>query len=87
MLYRIRWRVELLFKEWKSQLNIEGIRGTNIHRIRCLIYGRLCLLMIMNRIISYSTPELALNLYGRELSVKKALDVLLKDGDSRAPIK
>ena len=35
--------------------------------------------MIMNRIISYLS-QLALNLYGRELSVKKALDVLLKDG-------
>lgn len=80
MLYRIRWRIELVFKEWKSQINIGNISGTNIHRIRCLIYSRLCLLLIMNKITSYLS-NLVLNSYDKELSVKKALDILLEDGN------
>lgn len=79
MLYRIRWRIELIFKEWKSQINIENIKGTNIHRIRCLIYSRICLILIMNKLTTYLSHQ-ALSLYQRELSVKKTLDVLLKDG-------
>lgn len=78
-LYRIRWRVELLFKEWKSYLNFENIIGTNIHRINCLIFGRLCRALIMNKIISYMTL-IALKLYNSELSIKKTYDILLKDG-------
>lgn len=78
-LYRIRWRIELLFKEWKSQIHIENILGTNIHRIRCLIYGRICLVLILNKIISYLS-YMCLKLYQRELCVKRVLDILIKDG-------
>lgn len=77
MLYGIRWRIELVFKEWKSQICISNITGTNIHRIRCLIYSRLCLLLIMNKLTSYMSKKF-LDLNGRELSIKKALDYLLE---------
>ncbi len=77
MLYRIRWRIELVFKEWKSQICIGNITGTNIHRIRCLIYARICLVLIINKLTSYIS-KMVFTLYERELSVKKALDVLLE---------
>ena len=77
MLYGIRWRIELVFKEWKSQICIGNITGTNIHRIRCLIYARLCLLLLINKLTSFMSSKF-LDLYGRELSIKKALDNLLE---------
>lgn len=80
MLYGIRWRIELVFKEWKSQICIGNITGTNIHRIRCLIYARLCLLLIINKLTSYMSKKF-LELNGRELSIKKALDDLLEKGN------
>lgn len=86
MLYGIRWRIELVFKEWKSQIRIGNITGTNIHRIRCLIYARLCLLLIINKLTSYMI-KMALDLYGRELSVKKVLDVLIEENLMRVFLK
>lgn len=80
MLYRIRWRIELVFKEWKSQIKIGNITGKNIFRIKCLIFARMCLLLILNKFTSYLSG-LCLKLYGKELSVKKTLDFLLEDGN------
>jgi Transposase DDE domain len=77
MLYGIRWRIELVFKEWKSQICIGNITGTNIHRIRCLIYGRLCLLLILNKLTSYISKKF-LEINKEELSIKKTLDYLLE---------
>lgn len=80
MLYGIRWRIELVFKEWKSQICIGNITGTNIHRIRCLIYARLCLLLIINKLTSYVSRKF-LEINGRELSIKKVLEDLLEKGN------
>lgn len=77
--YKIRWSIELRFKEWKSQIGIKGIEGSNIHRIRCLIYGRLCLLLLLNKYLSYLSHR-CLEVYEMEISRKRALDYLIKDG-------
>ncbi len=44
-LYKIRWQIELVFKNFKSNLEIDVLKGTNKHRIDCLIYGRLIVLL------------------------------------------
>lgn len=80
MLYRIRWRIELVFKEWKSQIKIGNITGTNVHRIECLILARMCLLLILNKLTSYLS-NLYLSLHNEELSIKKVLDYFTKDGN------
>jgi hypothetical protein len=41
VLYRIRWQVELVFKGWKSVLNIDRQRSGKAARVRCEVYGRL----------------------------------------------
>lgn len=45
LLYRIRWRIEIIFKSWKSCLKITDIqRDTNQYRIESYIY---CMLMFI----------------------------------------
>lgn len=39
--YRPRWRIELIFKSWKSLLNIHILKGTRRERVECFVYGRL----------------------------------------------
>jgi hypothetical protein len=48
--YRIRWQIELIFKCWKSRLEIHYLKGTNYHRILCLIYAKLILILLVNQI-------------------------------------
>ncbi len=49
-LYRLRWQIELIFKQWKSWLKIDCLRGTDENRIRSLVYGRLIAIVMMSMI-------------------------------------
>ena len=46
-LYKIRWQIELVFKNLKSNIEINIIKGTNKHRIESLIYGKLITIVVM----------------------------------------
>lgn len=41
ILGQYRWQIELLFKLWKSDLQVDSWRSNNINRILCEIYGKL----------------------------------------------
>lgn len=81
-LYSLRWEIELIFKRWKSQLQINVLRGINPHRIECLVWARLCAILILS-LISNTSMEYALLRYGRELSEVKLIAFLLRDGRLR----
>lgn len=70
--YRIRWQIELLFKQWKSLLHIHVLTGTRPERIKCLLYGRLTTIMMLMRICAYASWYAAAMLR-RELSLHKLI--------------
>lgn len=42
--YRVRWQIEIIFKAWKSHLNLESLpREPSAEELQVLIYGRLIL--------------------------------------------
>lgn len=77
-IYTIRWQVELIFKEWKSSLNIHYIQGTNEDRVKCLLYGKLITIVVVNMIFSvldwYAEAVLEF-----QLSLHKLINWLLRD--------
>ena len=78
-LYRVRWNVELVFKSLKSVLRIHktSVRQ-NQHRLRCELYAKMILAVIVHRIYSHAQNHLWQTMR-RELS----LDKLWKFIDSR----
>ena len=40
-IYRLRWQIELIFKQWKSLLRIDCLKSTNENRIRWMVFGRM----------------------------------------------
>jgi hypothetical protein len=40
-LYRVRWQIELIFRQCKSTLRLDQARGDNPHRTQCEIWARL----------------------------------------------
>jgi len=45
-LYRLRWQIELIFKVWKSQANIDKIKSVKIQRFQCELIARLLWLLL-----------------------------------------
>lgn len=75
--YRARWRVELIFKQWKSCLNLHIFKGYNKERFHCFLYGRLIMILLLGS-ISPLLMRYALTL-GRELSCYKLANYLIAD--------
>jgi hypothetical protein len=77
--YRIRWQIELLFKQWKSLLHLHVLKGTRPERIKCLLYGRLITITMLMRICSYAAWY-ATTVLRREISFPKLILWLKRKG-------
>jgi hypothetical protein len=75
--YRARWRVELIFKQWKSCLKLHIFKGYNKERFHCLLYGRLIMILLIGKVSSIMM-RYALEL-GRELSSFKLTNYFIAD--------
>lgn len=73
--YRLRWQVELTFRNWKSLLKINVLKGTRPERIKCIIYGRLITITMLAMISSYASWYAEAHLH-RELSLPKLINWL-----------
>jgi Transposase DDE domain len=76
-IYRSRWRIELIFKQWKSCLKLHIFKGYNKERIYCLLYGRLIMVLLLGSIAPI-LMRYAMDL-GRELSCFKLTNYLIAD--------
>lgn len=56
LLYRFRWQVELLFKEWKSYANLHRFDTANPHIAEGLIWASLCAATI-KRFVAHATQR------------------------------
>ena len=75
--YRARWRVELIFKQWKSCLKLHIFKGYNKERFYCFLYGRLIMCLLLGKIY----PILMCYAFklNRELSNFKLIQYLIAD--------
>lgn len=76
-IYRARWRIELIFKQWKSCLKLHIFKGYNKERFHCFLYGRLIMIILLG-ILHPALMQYAQEL-GRELSCFKMTNYLILD--------
>jgi hypothetical protein len=69
-IYRIRWQIELVFKQWKQLFRINVMKGSRAERIRCLVYGRLIMILMVNAIYGFCA-QFAHSRMDREVSMVK----------------
>ncbi len=76
-IYAVRWQIELIFKNWKSSLQIHYLKGTDADRIKCLLYGKLIITVLMHMI--YRIADWYAQKIGREISLHKVVNWLKVD--------
>lgn len=54
--YTVRWQIELIFKQLKSIVQIHHSATTNIHRVRCELYGKLIAAVWIHRLHARAHP-------------------------------
>jgi hypothetical protein len=80
-LYRVRWQVELVFKQFKSVLRLDVLPSDNPDRVQCEIWGRLLMALLI--FVWYQHLNAAcLKLHECEISFAKVAKLLQQQGQS-----
>jgi hypothetical protein len=80
-LYRVRWQIELVFKQWKSVLRLNVLSSQNVSRVQCEVWARL--LAALLTFVWYQHANIAsLQSYEREISFSKVAKQLQQHGQT-----
>jgi len=80
-LYRVRWQVELVFKQWKSVLRLDVLASQNHCRVQCEVWARL--LAALLAFVWYQHANVTcLELHEREISFSKVAKLLQQQGQA-----
>lgn len=73
-----RWRIETVFKSWKSNLKIDEVPKGDAPRVRAHLYAALILITVYQTPLFLKLAERAAQLCGRDLSLMKVTRFLKK---------
>ncbi len=69
--YGLRWQIELFFKIWKSQANIDQVKGMKQHRFECQLIAKLLWLIIHWKIFRFIAGQAKNRMNGKSCSAWK----------------
>jgi Transposase DDE domain len=79
-LYKIRWQIELFFKNMKSNLCVDKMTGKNKYRILSIIYIKIVLTWVVAHLYSYAQRIVGIH---EEVSLDQLTKWLMEDGRLR----
>ena len=81
-IYSLRWRIEIIFKSWKSNFQFDCIHNVSNIQLQSILIARLIMILIITHIVYPICKILINNFNERELSLLKLTKYL-----SRHPVK
>ena len=75
-IYGLRWRIETIFKSWKSNLHFDYVHNVSGTQLQILIIARLIMIVIITQIIYPSYKTLIYKYMKKEVSILKLTNYL-----------
>ena len=85
-MYELRWRIETIFKSWKSCLNFSKLHNVSEIQLRVIITARLTAIAIIHRFIYAPASQRIFQYYGKRLSLIKLTNYLSRNKNKIAKI-
>ncbi len=85
-MYGLRWRIENIFKAWKSHWHFAQIHNVSQHQLQVLLLSRLIALVLLNRCLYLLACERIRKTYDRILSLMKFTRYLECNPDRKGEI-
>ena len=82
-LYRVRWQIELIFKQWKSVLRLDVLASDNPYRVQCELWARLLAALLFFLWHQHANAA-CLREHQREISFSKLAKLLQQQAQSLA---
>jgi len=79
-IYKLRWQIELMFKNWKSICKIDKIQPMKYARFTCIFFAKLILIVINLQLI-WNFTSYYHEKTGKTLSIFKCFKTLQKQAD------
>lgn len=70
-MYALRWRIETIFKSWKSNMNFAEIHNVSDCQLKIMLLARFTTIVMINRFVHIPARLLIQKYYGKELSLIK----------------
>lgn len=78
-IYGLRWRIEIIFKSWKSNMHFDHIHNVSKNQLIITIIMRMIMFLIINQLIYNPAKKLIYRELNRNLSLLKLTKYLLRN--------
>jgi hypothetical protein len=75
-LYRLRWRIEIIFKAMKSHLHLDKIHNIPVNQLKFIVTGKMILLLIIIQFIYEKVSHTVYKKTGKQISLMKLVRYL-----------
>lgn len=78
-IYGLRWRIEIIFKSWKSNLHFNHIHNVSRYQLNIIILTRMIMFLLITQIIYNPFNQLINKQRGRNISILKLTKYLTRN--------
>lgn len=76
-IYRLRWRIEILFKVWKSHMNFAQVHNVSENQLNVILLSRFIMIVVCVNFVYYSCYFKICKQFGKHLSITKLVNYLM----------
>jgi Transposase DDE domain len=79
MIYKLRWRIEIIFKIFKSHMSFSKVHNVSLHQLKILLTARFIMIVTCTHFIYQPCHGIIVNTFNRQLSMIKFIHYLMKN--------